>query len=82
MELRGPAADNVTDRNDVSALVDEQLVEEIWRDLEGQVSREKIIHVAVEVAAKFQEAAVTTFVPIFIRRQTSERLKAGLKRRA
>lgn len=79
MQLTQPAIDEVAEENDVLALVNEELVEDIWRDLEGRVARENILQVATEVAAKFQEASVMTFVPIFIRRQTSERLKARLK---
>ncbi|HEX6384462.1 MAG TPA: hypothetical protein VF177_07315 [Anaerolineae bacterium] len=78
MEVRLSAVNDVTDESDVLALVNEQLVEDIWDDLEGRVTRENILQVAIEVATKFQDAAVTSFVPIFIRRQTSERLKARL----
>lgn len=79
MEVRLSAVNDVTDESDVLALVNEQLVEDIWHDLEGRVTRENILQVAIEVATKFQDAAVTSFVPIFIRRQTSEQLKARLK---
>ena len=79
MEVTLSPINDITAEEDVLALVDEQLVEEIWRDLEGRVTRETIFQVAIEVATRFQAVAVTTFVPIFIRRQTSEQLKARLK---
>lgn len=79
MEVTLSPINDITAEEDVLALVDEQLVEEIWRDLEGRVTRETIFQVAIEVATRFRAVAVTTFVPIFIRRQTSEQLKARLK---
>jgi hypothetical protein len=53
----------------------ELLVQEIWRDLDGQVTHEQIRHVASQIATQFNNATVTTFVPIFIRRQTRETLR-------
>ena len=60
--------------DDVSNYVDDLLVERIWCKLGKQVTRERIRQVALEVAAEFREAKITTFVPIFIRRLTLERL--------
>lgn len=60
--------------DDVSNYVDDLLVERIWRRLDKQVTREHIRHVALEVAAEFRGARITTFVPIFIRRLTLDRL--------
>lgn len=57
--------------------LDDALIDQIWQDLCGQVSRVRIRQVAIEVAARFQDAKVKTFVPIFIRRNTCEQLKAG-----
>ena len=79
MQLIQATLDEATEENDVLALVNEELIEDIWSDLEGKVTRDNILQVATEVATKFREASVMTFVPIFIRRQTSERLKARLK---
>jgi hypothetical protein len=53
----------------------ESLIEDIWRDLGGEVTHEQIRQAAREVAAQFQDATVTTFVPIFIRRRTREKLR-------
>jgi len=79
VQLIQATLDEATEENDVLALVNEELIEDIWSDLEGKVTRDNILQVATEVATKFREASVMTFVPIFIRRQTSERLKARLK---
>jgi hypothetical protein len=59
---------------DFSHYVDDLLIEEIWCDLGKQITREQIRQVAGEVAAEFRDVMITTFVPIFIRRLTLERL--------
>lgn len=63
---------------DMDNELDDALIEQIWRDLSGQVSRLKIRQVATDVAVMFQDAKVRTFVPIFIRRTTCEQLRAWL----
>ena len=55
--------------------VDDELIKSIWQDLDGRVSHEQIMQTANEVAARYADARVMTFIPIFIRRQTLERLK-------
>jgi hypothetical protein len=54
----------------------ESVVEDIWRDLDGQVTHEQIRQAANEIATQFHDATVTTFVPIFIRRRTREKLRS------
>ncbi len=60
---------------DLASYVDETVIETIWSDLEGRVDREQVRQVALEVAQDFADATVTSFVPLFIRRRTYERLK-------
>ena len=60
---------------DVSTYVDDLLIEKIWCDLGKRITHEHIRQVALEVAAEFREAKVTTFVPIFIHRLTFDRLR-------
>lgn len=55
--------------------VDESLIDDIWRDLDGRIDRDQIREVATKVAREFVDATVTSFVPLFIRRRTYERLK-------
>ena len=55
--------------------VDDALAETLWKDLDGQVSRQQIAGAVTQVAARFEKATVTAFVPIFIRRQALEYLK-------
>lgn len=55
--------------------LDDRLIEQIWNDIGRRVSLEKVREVATAVAAGYRRATVTTFVPIFIRRQTYRRLK-------
>lgn len=59
---------------DASDYVDDLLIERIWCDLGKRMPQEHIRQVALEVAAEFREAKVTTFVPIFVRRLTLKRL--------
>jgi hypothetical protein len=59
-------------------IVNDVLVEELWRDLEGLITHEKIRQVAMEIAAQYQDAAVTTFLPIFVHRRTRERLRSTI----
>lgn len=61
--------DNLTD------FVDETLIDDIWRDLDGRIDRDQIREVATKVAREFVDATVTSFIPLFIRRRTYERLK-------
>lgn len=51
------------------------VVEQIWRQLDGQASRAHIHQVAATVAADFAAATVTAFLPIFIHRDTLEKLR-------
>ncbi len=61
--------------NSAIEYVDDTLIESIWMDLEGHFAQEEIRKVAVEVATKYQGANITQFIPLFIRRETGERLK-------
>lgn len=58
--------------------VDDSLVEKLWHDLDGQVSRQQIAGAVTEIAARFEKATVTAFVPIFMHRQALEQLKGLL----
>ena len=58
----------------VSNYVDDLLIEKIWCDVGKEITREYIRQVALEVAAEFRKARITTFVPILIHRLTLERL--------
>jgi hypothetical protein len=62
-------------KNGVTNFLDDELIQEIWVDLARQVTREHIYQTAIEVASEYQDAKVTAFLPILIRRQTVERLK-------
>lgn len=57
-----------------SEYIDDGLIEEIWQDLGGRISHEHIRQTVYEVAARYQDAKISTFIPIFIRRVTKERL--------
>lgn len=57
--------------------LDEALIEKMWHELDEQVSREQIRLMATQVAAQFEDATVTTFIPVFVYRETYEKLKKG-----
>lgn len=61
--------------NDVSYFVNDTLIEKIWCDLDKQITRKQIRQAALEVAADFRSATITTFIPIFIHRRTVEKLR-------
>lgn len=54
------------------------IIEKVWQDLDGQLSREQIGSLVAEIALEFQDATVKAFVPIFIHREAVERLKSQL----
>lgn len=56
----------------------DSIIEKVWQDLDGQLSREQIGHTVAEIALEFQDAPVKTFVPIFIHREAVARLKSQL----
>ena len=58
--------------------IDEHLVETVWQDLNGQVSREQIRRVVAEISLAFQDATVTAFVPIFVHRRAVDQLQKQL----
>lgn len=62
---------NTDDMND-------SIIENVWKYLDGQVSREQIGRVVAEVMLGFQDATVRAFVPIFVHREAVERLQSQL----
>jgi hypothetical protein len=58
----------------------DHLIWQVWYELDGQVSRARIRQVAMQVAAAFRDAPVTTHIPLWIRHLTREWLKAAIKR--
>ena len=63
-------------KNKTSTFLSDEFIQGIWVQLAGQFPREHICQIATRVASEFKDARVTTFLPIFIRRQTLERLEA------
>jgi len=59
--------------------VDESLIEAIWQDLDGLVTRGEIQRVAREITETFQGATITSFIPLFVRRRTREMLKSVIQ---
>ena len=57
------------------------LIWQVWHELDGQVPRARIRKVAMQVAAKFDNATVTTHIPLYIRHLTREWLKEEIKGR-
>ena len=59
--------------------VDDSLVKKVWQDLDGEVSHEQVRRVVDEIALKYEDAPVQTFVPILIHRRALEQLRSLYK---
>ena len=55
--------------------MDDGFIEEIWKDLGGRISQEAIREVVNEIAAEFQDATVTSFIPILLQREARARVE-------
>jgi len=55
----------------------EDLVESVWRAVDGRLPRARVLEIVAEVAAEFQGVAITAYVPIFIARRARARLSAS-----
>ncbi len=63
-----------TNLNNIIEFVDDDMVEKLWLDMNGQATRNQIRRVAMETAAKFGPVTVTQYIPIFLYRETREKL--------
>ena len=52
----------------------DDLIEETWRELKGEVPRSRIFEVVTELADRYEDAKVKAFIPILVRRQAVELL--------
>jgi len=52
----------------------EAIIEQIWKDLAGTASRSDIRGVVIEVASRYTDARIYTYVPIFMRKEVRRRL--------
>lgn len=80
MKLPEPAVE--APQQEALTHVDDLFIEKLWHDLDGQVSREEIVRVINQIAIQFQDATVTMFVPLFVRRLALEQLKRRLSERS
>ena len=67
-----PAVNLDTDEN--SQIDQEAIIEQIWHDLRGTASLSDIRKVVIEVAPRYADARIMTFVPIFLGREVRRRL--------
>jgi hypothetical protein len=76
LELKGnPSSGGICTMMDY---VDDSVVDKLWHDLDGQVTRQQIARAVAEIAARFEDAKVTAFVPIFVHRRALKQLKGLL----
>ena len=52
----------------------EAIIEQIWKDLGGTASRSDIRSVVIEVAPRYADARIFTYVPIFMGKEVRRRL--------
>ena len=57
-----------------SQLDQEAIIEQIWSDLRGTASRSDIRSVVIEVAPRYADARIFTYVPIFMGKEVRRRL--------
>ena len=53
----------------------EALVEQVWRDLSKTAPRPLVAQTVTELLAKYEDAAITQFVPALVRREAIEFLR-------
>ena len=51
----------------------EVIIEQIWKDLGDTASRSDIRSVVIEVAPRYADARIFTYVPIFMRKEVRRR---------
>ena len=73
----GPGMTGEAGKSDSTGYINDIVIEAIWHELGGRVTQDDIRRTAAEVidTAEFQNATVTTFLPILIHRRTREKLK-------
>ena len=66
------SGNNGVNRTQADWVVD-TIVEQIWNDLNGTTSRSEIRKVITELAPLYEDVRITTYVPIFLRRDVLRR---------
>ena len=66
---------SVEDEKGVSIVDLDLLTGKIWQDLHGQVPRERVRQVLLDLLPKYQEARILTFVSILMQRDAIEILR-------
>lgn len=56
----------------------ETLTDQVWNDLQGQVSRDAVQQMLLAIIPEYENATIPTYVPIFIRRDAVDLLRAIL----
>lgn len=52
----------------------DKLTEQLWHELGGKVSLQRVREVVTETASEFYGATVTQYIPLLVRRGAAERL--------
>lgn len=60
----------------ISQLIEalDELTEQLWHELDGKISRQRVREVVAETGAEFFGATVTNYIPLLVRRQAGEKL--------
>ena len=56
----------------------ETMIDQVWHQLQGKVSRAAIQSVILEIIPRYENARVTTYVPILVYREAVDTLRARL----
>lgn len=73
--------ENQTHSSPAAYRIGDDLLQQIWHDVEEKVSLARVAEVAFHFADKYREARVTAFIPLLIRRMTKERLQTEIVQR-
>ncbi len=66
--------------NEIENGIDDRFVEAIWHELDGQLPRARVHSVVSEIALRFQDATVKTFLPILVHRRAIQRLREEINK--
>ena len=56
----------------------ETVIEQVWQELQGEVNRAVILQVLLKIMPKYENARVTTYVPLLVHREAVDVLRARL----
>ena len=69
---------DVTTDTDRVSWDEEKVIEQVWKDFHGMVTRSTIEQLISEVIQKYKGALIRTYIPILVQKEVVDQLRAGL----